>query len=429
MFARFALRAPFWAAIVTVALAAISLAVGVFSPAPSVIGAALLVAAAALLTAVAGWHLLHRELLRRMQDDVVLQERMQRLHDAMHANLDGIFLLRAVRTGEGEIMDFEIADVNDSGAATLYRTRDQLVGRQLREALPPEVASMLFERYVDATTLRTSLVEELRVNRRMVAGGWLLHQATPTADGLAVTVRDISTRKREEMHLRRACLQDELTLLYNRRGFMKLADQHLRIARRQGKSSVVMYVDMDEFKQLNDQHGHATGDRALKAVARLLRSTVRDCDIVSRMGGDEFTIVALDADGVGARAIQKRIDEHLALLNASGELPVSLSLTVGHTRVRPSDDASLMELLARADQLMYTRKRRRHLAKGTPSRQRVRTERRPLQLPPMQIPAQVAAIARAAAMALPHASAPVTTTLTNTLPNAVPGTFIPTHAA
>jgi len=209
---------------------------------------------------------------------------------------------------------------------------------------------------------------------------------------------------------------------------MALAEQHLRIARRQGKDSVVMYVDMDDFKQLNDSYGHAAGDRALMAVSRLLQSTVRDCDVVARMGGDEFTILALDADVMGARAIQKRLDERLALFNASGELPMPLSLTVGHTRVRPSDTSSVIELLARADQLLYARKRRRQMTKGAESRHRERTTqrapRRAPQLALVPIPAEVAASARAAARALPNVAPP----MSNARP-AVTGTFLPTHAA
>lgn len=423
MFDRLALRTPFWGVITILALAAVGLSASASLDAvPSFVDAAPLLSAAALVVAIAGWRLLHRELLHRMQEDASLRDRVRRLQDAMQSNVDGMFLLRAVRTVEGEITDFEIADVNSSGAATLYRTREQLVGRRIREELPPALADMLFERYVDAITLRTAVVEELRVDRRAVAASWLFHQAAPTADGLAVTVRDVSSRKRDELRMRKACLTDDLTRLYNRRGFMALAEQHLRIARRQGKDAVVMYVDMDEFKQLNDSHGHATGDRALMAVSRLLRSTVRDCDVVARMGGDEFTILALDADVMGARAIQKRLDERLALFNASGELPMPLSLTVGHTRVRPSDTSSVSELLARADQLLYARKRRRQMTKVAEARQRERTPqrtpRRVPQLSPMPVPAEVAAIARAAAMALPNVASPV-----------VSGTFLPTHAA
>lgn len=429
MFDRLALRPPFWGVITLLALTAAGLSASASLEAvPSVVEAAPLLSAAALIVAIAGWRLLHRELLHRMQDDDSLRDRVRHLQDAMQSNVDGMFLLRAVRTTAGEITDFEIADVNSSGAATLYRTREQLVGRRIRDELPAAMAQMLFERYVDALTLRTPVVEELRVDRRAVAASWLFHQAAPTADGLAVTVRDVSSRKRDEIRMRKACLTDDLTRLYNRRGFMTLAEQHLRIARRQGKDAVVMYVDMDDFKQLNDSHGHAAGDRALMAVSRLLQGTVRECDVVARMGGDEFTILALDADVMGARAIQKRLDERLALFNATGELPMPLSLTVGHTRVRPSDTSSVSELLARADQLLYARKRRRQMTKVAESHRRERTPhrspRRVTQLAPMPIPAEVAAIARAAAMALPNATPP----MSNVAP-AVSGTFLPTHAA
>ena len=444
MFDRLALRTPFWGTITILALAAAGLSASAsFDAVPSFVDAAPLLAAAALVIAIAGWRLLHRALRQRMQEDESLRDRVHRLQDAMQSNVDGIFLLRAVRTAAGEITDFEIADVNSSGAATLYRTRDQLLGRRIREELPTPLADMLFARYVDAIMLRTPLVEELRVDRRVVAASWLFHQAAPTADGLAVTVRDVSSRKRDELRMRKACLTDDLTRLYNRRGFMTLAEQHLRIARRQGKDAVVMYVDMDDFKQLNDSHGHAAGDRALVAVSRLLQNTVRDCDVVARMGGDEFTILALDADGMGARAIQKRLDERLILFNASGELPMALSLTVGHTRVRPSDTASVSELLARADQLLYARKRRRQITKIAEARQHARTQertqertpRRTMRLTPMPVPAEVAAIARAAAMALPHVAPPLATLSSAMSPQllsaipAVSGTFLPTHAA
>jgi diguanylate cyclase (GGDEF)-like protein len=247
----------------------------------------------------------------------------------------------------------------------------------------------------------------------------------PTTDGLAVTLHDISQQKREELRLRKASLTDDLTRLHNRRGFMTLADQQLRLARRQGKDAVVLYVDMNGFKELNDTYGHAVGDRALVAVARLLRQTVRDCDVVARLGGDEFTVLALDADGFGARAIQRRIEEQLMVLNASGTLPTSIGLTLGHTRVRPSDPAGICELLSRADQLLYARKRRRALAiaagaattTGTPKP--ARTPRRtPRTMPTVPIPADVAAVAMAAARSLP--SNVGTNVVTNVVSNAIP---------
>ncbi len=334
----------------------------------SVVDAAPILSFLALVLAIGGWLLLRRETARRVDVDLALHQEMHRLKDAMHASADGVFLLRALRDAAGVITDFEISDANPTGARLLRASTGALIGQRLRRDLPANISEPLLEQYADTIALNAPLVEDVRVDRRRFTAAWLLHQAVPTAEGVAVTIRDISSRKREELRLRRASLTDHLTQLYNRRGFMTLAEQHLRIARRQEKDVVLLYVDMDDFKQLNDSFGHAEGDRALMAVARLLRRAVRDCDVVSRMGGDEFTIMALDADGAAARLIQRRIEERIALLNASHELAGPLALTIGHTRVRPTDQASLSDLLARADQLLYARKRRRKLSLASASR-------------------------------------------------------------
>ncbi len=369
----------------------------------SLLDAAPLMSALALALALTGWWLLKRDTARRGDDELALRQQVRRLHDAMHASADGVFLLRALRNDAGEVTDFVVTDVNPTAARLMRSTHDQLVGRRLQRDFPFAVATPLLEQYADAIALNAPLVEDVRVDPRRFAASWLLHQAVPTADGVAVTIRDISARKREELRLRRASLTDHLTMLYNRRGFLTLAEQHLRIARRQEKDAVLLYVDMDDFKQLNDTHGHAVGDKALAAVGRLLRRTVRDCDVVARMGGDEFTIMALDADGAAARLIQRRIEERIALLNASAELPAPLSLTIGYTRVRPTDDASLSELLSRADQLLYARKRRRKLTVAA-EKTRVRRPERPsrshaapMHSPTTLLPPDLAAIARAAA--------------------------------
>ena len=315
----------------------------------------------ALLIAIAGWQRLHNELQRLQVDDVALRERVRRLDGAMHASAEGVFLMRALRNTAGDVLDFEITDVNPSGAALVRHASSRLIGQRLRRDLTPVLGVTVVERYVGVLNTQTPLLEEVRVHPRRFAAAWLSHHVVPTGDGLAVTVQDISARKQEEIRLRRASVTDDLTQLYNRRGFLTLSEQQMRVARRQQKDAVLLYVDMDNFKQLNDEFGHAEGDRALVAMSRLLRSAVRDCDIVARMGGDEFTILAIDADGAAARIIQRRIEERVALLNASGEFRSALALTIGYTRVRPTDQASLVELLARADVLLYARKKRRKL--------------------------------------------------------------------
>ena len=372
---------------------------------PTFIDVAPLLSLIAFAIAIAGWRRLHAELSRRSRSELVVHARASQLHEAMHANADGVFLLRAIRETSGTITDFEVVDVNPSGERLVRAGRSSLVGRRLAADLREIVGSDMLSRYIEAIAARQTVSEEVRVNRRRFASGWLYHQAVPTGDGLAVTIRDISARKREEVQLRRATLTDDLTHLYNRRGFMTLAEQQLRLARRQDKDAVLLYVDMDDFKALNDRHGHAEGDRALAAVGRLLRRAVRDCDVVARMGGDEFTIMALDADRAAARSIQRRIEERVMLLNASGELAAPLSLTIGHTRVRPSEQAPLAELLARADTLLYARKRRRKLTAtstakaGNRPRARTSLSRSPVSAPALVVPPDVAAIARATAVA------------------------------
>ncbi len=393
MLDRLTLRTTFWCVVATLLTVLIGSAVAWLRQ-PGGIGTTPLLSAMALVMAVVGWNLLHGELQRRMRADANMRDRMRRLDEAMQASVDGVFLLRAVRGRDGR------AEVNRRGAELLYCPREALVGQRLRRDLAHRNGEALFSRYAEAIAVGAPLVEELRVDRRRLAASWVLHQASPTSDGVAVTVRDVSIHKREELRLRKASLTDDLTLLYNRRGFMALADQQLRLARRQGKDAVVLYADMDGFKQLNDTYGHAIGDRALVAVARVLQTTVRDCDVVARLGGDEFTILALDADGVGARIIQRRIEERLAILNASGELPTPIALTIGHTRVRPTDPASVCELLARADQLLYARKRRRRVMEpvaAAAAARPVRPARRPAPLGATTVPADVAAIAAAMA--------------------------------
>lgn len=416
MFDRLALRTASWGTLALLSAVTILMSVGTIGV-PSFVAAAPYLSALSLLVAVTGWRLLHRELLRRLQNDAALEGRVRRLQDAMQASLDGMFLLRAVRDRQGEIVDFEITEANARGAALLYRKATDVVGLRIRRDLPV-MGTALFDRYVESATFRTPVAEDLRVDRRVVQASWLRHQATPTTDGIAVTLHDISARKREELRLQKASFTDDLTRLHNRRGFMALAEQQLRVARRHGKDAVVMYVDMNGFKELNDTYGHAVGDKALMEVARLLRNTVRDCDVVARLGGDEFTVLALDADGMGARVIQKRIEEQLALLNASHVLPTTVGVTIGHTRVRPTDPAGLGELLQRADQLLYARKRRRALTVAATANKPVRTPRRtPRQMPAVPIPAEVAAVAMAAARSI---GAPVASSLASGLTPSLP---------
>lgn len=305
------------------------------------------------------WVLIQREFARRAVRERDLRAREGRLRAAMHGSIDGVFLLQAVRDDDGTIRDFELLDVNPMGAALLKQPREEMLGQRTSDAAPLRCNSALFADYVQAIETGTSIVSELRVSQRRFATTWLWHQAVPVDGGIAVTIRDIAGRKKEEESLRRASLTDELTGLYNRRGFLTLAEQQLRLARRQGKDLVLFFADLDGFKQVNDRFGHAAGDRTLKAVAGLLRGAVRDSDIVARLGGDEFTFMAVDGDANAATAIRRRINQRITALNARNELAAPLSVSIGHVRVTASQPHSLEELLASADRVLYQQKSQR----------------------------------------------------------------------
>ena len=312
-----------------------------------------------LFIALGGWVLVQREFARRGQLEADLRARESRLRGAMHGSADGVFLLRALRDAAGLVNDFELLDVNPTGATLLRQSRDEMSGMRTSSAAPLRCNSALFADYVQAMETSTSIVSEMRVSPRRFATTWLWHQAVPVEGGIAVTIRDIAPRKKEEERLRRASLTDELTGLYNRRGFLTLAEQQLRVARRQGRDLVLFFADLDGFKEVNDRFGHAAGDKSLRAMAGLLRGAVRDSDIVARLGGDEFTVLAVDGDTNAASVIRGRINQRIASLNARNELAAPLSVSIGHVRVTASQPHSLEDLLASADTWLYKSKAQR----------------------------------------------------------------------
>src|SRR5207302_3624099 len=153
-------------------------------------------------------------------------------------------------------------------------------------------------------------------------------------------------------------LKDDLTGLYNRRGFLALADRQLKLARRSGRSLLLFFIDVDGLKEINDVFGHAEGDVALKRVAEALETTFRDSDVIARLGGDEFAVLAIEASGQSESAIRERLTEYLNSASRKDSSYV-FSVSLGTARFDPWNPTSIRELMAEADQAMYEQKRRR----------------------------------------------------------------------
>ncbi len=173
---------------------------------------------------------------------------------------------------------------------------------------------------------------------------------------LARSVRHAMERHRLLSALRSLSLIDDLTGLYNRRGFSDLGEQYLKLARRSGRGVTVVYLDLDRFKTINDSLGHHVGDRALMKVADILKATFRRSDIIARLGGDEFGVLALEASGESSELLVERLHERIEDFNAHSPEPYQLSISLG--LVRQSDDtrARLEDLVAEADNAMYREK-------------------------------------------------------------------------
>lgn len=250
-----------------------------------------------------------------------------------------------------------------------------LVGRDLGEFTEAESRALLMAtgtHAVPSTTAPTPRATRARGRMTTVEGTPVDVEITASPcryhdrEATLVLARDISQQLRVERDLESLALLDDLTGLHNRRGFTLFAEQELARARRYRRGAVLLFADMDGLKRINDVHGHAAGDLALKTVAHALRSIVRESDVVARWAGDEF--VALLLEGSEAEGIDFHDRLTAALEALSPELPFAVRATVGTSRLGPDDSSTLNEALDRADAALYERKgRSRAAADSAPS--------------------------------------------------------------
>jgi diguanylate cyclase (GGDEF)-like protein/PAS domain S-box-containing protein len=246
-------------------------------------------------------------------------------------------------------------------------SEQEAVGRSIGDLIGPgdlheEVSSNL-ELALAGQTINTESV------RRHKQGGLIdvsilgrSFQRSANELGIFVLYRDISDRKQAEALIQRLSTTDELTGLWNRRGFYTLAQQELKRAEREKAGLILLYLDLDDFKRINDRYGHAEGDRALAQVAHRLRDSCRGSDTIARIGGDEFVVLAAGNEQ-GERILADRIRNSLATLNQRSKLPYSLALSIGSVYFHPDEENfDFDEVLSLADRRMYEQKHRLSLA-------------------------------------------------------------------
>ncbi len=171
-------------------------------------------------------------------------------------------------------------------------------------------------------------------------------------------MHDITERKNYEAQLHHRSITDELTGLFNRRGFMTLADKQLKLASRSKDNIFLLYADFDNMKWINDTLGHQTGDNALIETAVILKNTFRQADLIGRVGGDEFIVLMTDHDkNKNEQTVIKRLEAEIKKANALKNREYKIMLSIGTVSYKYNRSCSIDEMMIKADQLMYEDKR------------------------------------------------------------------------
>lgn len=207
---------------------------------------------------------------------------------------------------------------------------------------------------------RRPSAEEMSLLQALADSTSIAMEHVQTYSELEQRVRDRTSeleRANEEIH--RLSLTDDLTGLNNRRGFYVLAEPALRTARDHGHDCLLAFLDVDGLKHVNDEEGHDVGDALIVDVAQVLQDTLRTSDILARIGGDEFCFLVPESDDTPL-ALRARLLEAFDSFNDGARRPYRLSASVGLVHAPASHSATLDELLAMADGLMYEDKKARN---------------------------------------------------------------------
>ncbi|MFN3356764.1 MAG: diguanylate cyclase domain-containing protein [Pseudomonas sp.] len=272
----------------------------------------------------------------------------------IHLMLDTVFVVDG---------DNQIAFVSDACEALLGYSANELIGTAITDYMHPE----------DLARTRASIIRVMNGqphvdfrNRYLRKDGSVVHilwaafwsQEVGARIGVA---RDVTALTQAEEELRFLAHHDPLTALTNRALFNDRLDCALRSAQRHDRRLALLFVDVNDFKGVNDQYGHAMGDRVLCVIARRLERCVRDSDVVARMGGDEFTVLLTDIQSDDA--VPGKVAQILAVmaepLDAEfGDVKMP-SCSIG-VALYPTDGKDADTLLSHADGDMYRIKRHRY---------------------------------------------------------------------
>jgi diguanylate cyclase (GGDEF)-like protein/PAS domain S-box-containing protein len=249
--------------------------------------------------------------------------------------------------------------MNKKHAVRMGFAGEEYLGRSYNEFHLPNEIRCFARDFNEVLSTGTSIQREHKSRRD---GKYFLQTLSPVTDSaghiVAVTVvsKDINALKLMENKFHALSVTDELTGLFNRRGFFTVADQHLKLSDRNKTGAFMLYVDLDGLKLINDKFGHSTGDLALIELANLLKNCFRNSDAVARIGGDEFAVFPVETTEDNIETITDRFRDCLKSYNEKTDHDFRLSACVGTAYYDPERSHSLEELLMHADRDMYEQK-------------------------------------------------------------------------
>ncbi|MGV8057200.1 MAG: diguanylate cyclase [Smithellaceae bacterium] len=296
-----------------------------------------------------------RDISERKITEQMMQESENNLRALLNAVTESFFLMNK---------DGIILAANETMAKRYGLTMDMLVGSCLYNLLDPDIAQMRrAQTKLVISTGKPVRFEDVRFQRNIDQVFYPVFDSNSEVVRIAVFGIDITDRRKMEQDLETIAFTDQLTSLYNRRGFLNLAERQLKVSKRSKQKILLFFADIDRMKWINDNLGHEEGDKALINTARILVKTFRESDIISRVGGDEFAVLAINADEKTAEGLLNRLHKLINNSNSRKGRKYNLSISIGYAVFDPRHHDSLDDLMSRADIHMYEDKKRKKISR------------------------------------------------------------------
>ncbi|MGC9324994.1 MAG: diguanylate cyclase domain-containing protein [Desulfomonilia bacterium] len=303
-----------------------------------------------------------RDVVRGIATDVT--ERLRTEQELIESEIRFRSILESIEDGYFEVdLEGNFTFFNYVIPEHLGYNRGELTGMNYKQYMDEENAKIVFDTFhsvfmtgKSVKSIEWELIRKDSTGVFVEASVSLQKNRRGEPIGFQGIIRDITDRKRVEQKLAFMAYHDPLTGLYNRKAFLEKIREALKDAQHSGTTCSIMYIDLDKFKKVNDVYGHEAGDKLLVEVAHRLRSILRENDFISRMGGDEFTIILCRSSRSTPEMIAQRIVQRLSMPYRINSFSIDFVTPSIGISVYPNDGTDVETLIKNADVAMYKAK-------------------------------------------------------------------------